>query len=201
MEEYELKGQLVTNSSRRFILLIMGFCSAIFIPAITLRGMIGLGLIPQGLSATGYLYVICGVYFASLTIFIAVIIVLYSLKRLVRADQNGVNIRILFFGKMISEQNYEYIDIKRVGCTVEKHKVKYMYYYEMVLTFMFSVEKKLCLYKDLKINTDLEKKDPSAFETAISNDPMMQLAKFVENNRVKAFYEKNPELRPASMEC
>lgn len=179
MEEYEFKERLVIIKHLDLI------AFAVFWAITNIALLIGVRF---GIS------VFCAVYLISLIILEAPVLILCSLKGLVRADQNGVNIRILLFGKTISEQNYEYIDIKRTDCTVEEHKIKYRKYYEMVFVLLFAGKKKLRFSKRLKIRYDLEKKDPSAFNADISNEPMMQLNNFVGKNRAKAFYEKYPEL-------
>ncbi len=68
----------------------------------------------------------------------AAVLVIYNFKGLVRADRSGVNIKILLFGILLFERSYEYGDIKRVSCTVEKHNTKNLKYYDMVFVFMLS---------------------------------------------------------------
>lgn len=178
MEEYEFKERLVIIKHLDLIAI------AVFWAITNIALLIGVRF---GIS------VFCAVYLTSSVILVAHVLTLCSLKGLIRANQNGVNIRILLFGKTISEQNYEYIDIKRTDCTVEKHKFKSTVYYDMVFVLLFAGKKKLRFSKRLKIRFNLEKKDPSAFYAAISNEPMMQLNNFVGKNRARVFYEKYPE--------
>lgn len=123
----------------------------------------------------------------------AATLTLYNIRGLVRANQNGLNIIILLFGKTISERSYEYSDIKRTRCTVEKHKTKKVKYYDMVFVFWFAGGKKLRFSKRLKIRFNLEKKAPSAYYAVISGDHMMRLNDFVRKNRARVFNEKYPE--------
>lgn len=132
----------------------------------------------------------CAVFFISSVILGAAALVLYSFKGLVRADQSGVNIRILLFGKTLSEKFYEYDDIKRASCTVEKHKTRNLKYYDMVFVFELAGEKKLCFSKKLRIRFNLDRKDPSAYSSAVSGEPMMQLYNFVIMNKKRISDEK-----------
>lgn len=137
--------------------------------------------------------VFCIVFFISSAILGAATLVLYNLKGLIRADLNGVNIKILLFGKPLSEQSYEYGDIKRVSCTVKKHNTRSLKYYDMIFVFWLSDGKELCFSKRLKIRFNLDKKDPAAYYSAVSGEPMTQVYDFIMNNRSKAYSEKYPE--------
>ncbi len=123
----------------------------------------------------------------------AATLVMYSFKGFVRADRSGVNIKLLLFGISISERSYEYGDIKRVSCTVEKHNSKNLKYYDMVFAFMLAGGKRLCFSKRLKIKFNLDRKDPSGYYAAISGEPMMRLYDFVMINRKRESDEKYPQ--------
>ncbi len=120
----------------------------------------------------------------------AATLVLYNFKGLVRADRSGVNIRLLLFGILLSERSYEYGDIKRVSCTVEKHNTKNLKYYDMVFVFMLAGGKELCFSKRLKIRFDLDRKAPSDYYAAISGEPMMQLYDYVATTKKRLSDEK-----------
>lgn len=178
MEEYEFKERLV-------IIKYLGLISCAAFLVISRAALLFLERfgIP----------VYCAVYLISSAILGAATLALYSIKGLVRADQNGVNIKILLFGKTLSERSYTYSDIKGTSCTVEKHKSKNVKYYDMVFVFLFAGGKKLRFSKRLKIRFNIEKKDPSAFYSAVSGENMMQLNAFVRENRTRVFHEKYPE--------
>lgn len=137
--------------------------------------------------------VFCTVLFICSAILGAATLVLYNFKGLIRADLNGVNIKILLFGIPLSEHSYKYNDIKRVSCTVEKHNTRSLKYYDMIFVFWLSDGKELRFSKRLKIRFNLDKKDPSAYYAAASGEPMMQVYDFIMNNRSKVYPEKYPE--------
>lgn len=123
----------------------------------------------------------------------AATLVLYNFKGLIRADRNGVNIKILLFGIPLSEQSYEYGDIKRVSCTVEKHNTRSLKYYDMIFVFWLPDGKELCFSKRLKIRFNLDRKKPYAYGAAVSGEPMMQTYDFIMSNKSRIFRENNPE--------
>lgn len=132
----------------------------------------------------------CAVLFISSVILGAAALILYSFKGLIRADQSGVYIRIILFGKTLSEKFYEYDDIERASCTVEKHNTRNLKYYEMVFVFELVGEKKLCFSKRLRIRFNLERKNPSAYLLVTSSEPMMRLYDFVMTNKKRISDEK-----------
>lgn len=175
MEEFEFKERLV-------IVKRLGLIAILIFLAITLVAK----LVGEHFGALAY----CAVLFIGSLILGAATLVLSSFKGLVRADQSGVNIRILLFGKTLSEKFYEYGDIKRVSCTVEKHNTKNLKYYDMVFVFWLAGEKELCFSKRLKIRFNLDRKDPSAYWLVTSSEPMMRLYNFVMKNKKRISDEK-----------
>lgn len=178
MEEYEFKERLVIIKHLDLIAIVA------FLVITQIALLIGKRF---GIVVFGTVYLISSVILGAATL------ILYNIKGLVRAERNGVNIRFLLFGKMISERSYEYSDIKRTSCTVEKHKTKNVKYYDMVFVFLLDGGKMLRFSKRLKIRFDLEKKDPSAYYSVISGEHMMRLNGFVSKNRARVFNEKYPE--------
>lgn len=175
MEEFEFKERLV-------IVKRLGLIAVLVFLAMTQIAL----LIGGRFGALAF----CAVLFISSVILGAAALILYSFKGLVRADQSGVNIRILLFGKTLSEQSYEYGDIKGASCTVEKHNTRNLKYYDMVFVFEFADGKKLCFSKRLRIRFNLDRKDPSAYSSAVSGEPMMQLYDFVMMNKKRISDEK-----------
>lgn len=168
MEEFEFKERLV----------IVKYLGLIAIVAFLAVSQIAV-LVGERFGALAF----CAVFLICSGILGAATLVLYSFKGLVRADQSGVNIRILLFGKTLSEQSCEYGDIERVRCTVEKHNTKNLKYYEMVFVFRLADGKERCFSKRLPIRFNLEKKAPTLYCAAISGEPMMRLYDFVMNQK------------------
>jgi len=90
----------------------------------------------------------------------ATVLALHNLKGTVQADKSGVIIKKSVFGKKLSEKSYEYGDIEKASCTVQKHNTKNLKYYEMILILVFSDGKKLNFSKRLRIQFDLDEKTP-----------------------------------------
>lgn len=175
MENYEFKERLVIVKHLGLI------ATVIFLVLLQIALLIG-----KRFGALAF----CAVLFISSVILGAAVLVLYSFKGLVRADQSGVNIQILLFGKKLSEQIYEYSDVKRVNCTVEKHNTRNLKYYDMVFVFELANGKELCFSKRLKIRFNLDRKDPSAYWLVTSSEPMMRLYDFVMMNKKRISDEK-----------
>lgn len=123
----------------------------------------------------------------------AAVLAAYNIKGLVQADKDGVNIRILLFGKQISERRYEYGDIDRISCKTEKHNGRSSKYYAMVFTFVFCDGKRMRFVKKLKMKFDLDKKDPSAYCTAVGSEKMSHLYSFARNSKTQKYYEEHPQ--------
>lgn len=123
----------------------------------------------------------------------AALLTLYNVKGLVQADGNGVNIRILLFGKPISEHRYEYGDIDRISCKTEKHNGRHSGYYAMVFTFKFCGGKSMRFVKKLKMRFGLDIKDPSAYRTAVEAENMSRLYIFARTGKTKKYYEDHPQ--------
>lgn len=116
---------------------------------------------------------------------------LYNLKGVVQADKNGITVKKSLLGKLLSEQRYEYGDIEKTDCTVQKHNTKNLKYYEMIFTLVFADGKKLSFSKRLKIQFNLDKKHPRSYQTAVADEPMMQMYNFIMNNRTRIYYPNN----------
>lgn len=123
----------------------------------------------------------------------AAVLAVYNIKGLVQADKDGVNIRILLFGKQVSERCYEYGDIDKMSCKTEKHNSRNSRYYAMVFTFVFCGGKRMRFIKKLKIKFGLDKKDPSAYCTAVGSENMSHLYSFARNCKTKKYYEEHPQ--------
>lgn len=175
MENYEFKERLVIVKYLSLISFL------IFLAILWIASLVG-----EHFGVLAF----CTVLFISSVILGAATLILHSFKGLVRADQSGVNIRILFFGKTLSEKFYEYDDIERANCTVEKHNTRNLKYYEMIFVFELAGEKKLCFSKRLRIRFNLERKNPSAYWLVTSSDPMMRLYDFVMTNKKRISDEK-----------
>lgn len=115
----------------------------------------------------------------------AATLVMYNVKGSVQADTNGVKIKLLLFGKLLSERDYEYDDIKNVSCTVEKHRTKLFKYYNIVFVFILADGKKLCFVKRLKLKYDIERKNPDDYCSAVGSEAMFHLYSFVMNCKEK----------------
>lgn len=115
----------------------------------------------------------------------AATLIMYNVKGSVQADTNGVKIKLLIFGKLLSERDYEYDDIKNVSCTVKKHITKLFKYYDMVFVFILADGKKLRFVKRLKLKYNIERKDPTDYYSAVGSEAMFNLYSFVRNCQVK----------------
>lgn len=118
---------------------------------------------------------------------------LYNIKGVVQADKNGITVKKSLFWKLLSEQHYEYGDIEKTDCTVQKHNTKNLKYYEMIFTLVFADEKKLSFSKRLKIQFNLDKKHPRSYQIAVADEPMMQMYNFIMDNRTRVYYENHPQ--------
>lgn len=123
----------------------------------------------------------------------AATLILYNLKGTIQAGKNGVKIKKSLFGKLLTEQSYEYVDIEKMSCTVQKHNTKNIKYYEMLLIIVFADGKKLSFSKRLKIQFNLDIKHIRSYQSAVAGEPMMQMYNFIMNNRTRVHYEKHPQ--------
>lgn len=175
MEEVEFKERLVIVPYLGIIALV----AFLLIPQIALLAREHFGTL-----AFCVVLLLCSVLLGAATL------ILYSFKGLVRADRDGVNIRILLFGKTISEKYYAYGDVQKVSCTVEVHRTKNLKYHEMVFVIRLADEKDLRFAKRLPIRFDLDRKNPSAYFLVTSSEPMERLYDFVMLNKKRISDEK-----------
>lgn len=121
-----------------------------------------------------------------------VTVVLHSFKYEVSADENGVTIKRIIFGKVLTEQSYGYDEVGMVDCYVQKHSTKNLKYYLMVFSIGLPDGKKLSIGKRLKCKYNSARKNPADYYSAVLDEQMMQTRSYILNNKTRVHYKNHP---------